>query len=176
VAHNEIGVSCQEVGCTLTYNALRYNTTAVAAFFARGKISRNDIRANQVGFRTRFDPNPGYAHELSLNLIRDNGSGVVVADFGTAYVHDNLFTGNKAGFQVPATDSAPTALLVRNLFVGNYDGVLVRVAGTSLKGNRAVANTRWGFYAVGGKDLGGNIAYRNGQRQQCAGVVCARHR
>jgi copper-binding protein NosD len=176
VAHNEIGVSCQEVGCTLTYNSLRYNTTAVAAFFARGKISRNDIRGNHIGFTTTFDPDPGYAHELSENLIRDNASGVLVSDLGTAYVHDNMFVGNGVGFGVPATGPAPTALLARNLFVRNHDGVLARAAGTSLKGNRAVANLRWGIYAVGAKDLGGNVAYRNGQRQQCAGVVCANHR
>jgi parallel beta helix pectate lyase-like protein len=175
VARNAVGVSCDEVGCTITLSALLTNTTAISTFSTQAKITANYIDGNKVGFDASFDPNPGYANELSHNSIRHNGTGVVLSAYGSGFLHDNYFADNGVGFSVAASDSPPTALLVANRFTRNHDGVLVKAAGMSLKSNRAVDNTRYGIYAVQAKDLGGNIAYGNGFRGQCSGVVCATH-
>jgi parallel beta-helix repeat protein len=46
------------------------------------------------------------------------------------------------------------------------------MAGTSLSGNSARKNTRWGIHAPGAVDLGGNTASGNGNQPQCVGVAC----
>jgi hypothetical protein len=176
VEHNGVGVSCNEVTCTITQSWLRYNTTAIAAFLATGKIALNDIRKNGIGFRTDFDPDPGFAHELALNLFTGNGSAVVVNDVGTVYVHDNLFVANGVGVTVPSPEFTFTAVLVRNAFTRNGDGVFISSAGATLKQNVATYNRGWGIRAVAAVDLGGNIASGNGRSPQCVGVTCASHR
>jgi hypothetical protein len=175
VARNGVGVSCDEVACTITLSALLTNTTAISTFSTTAKITDNYIDYNQVGVDASFDAPTGYANELARNYIRHNTSGVVLSEYGSAYVHDNNFANNVIGFSVPASASPPTALLVSDTFTHNRDGVLVKSAGTSLKGNRAVSNTRYGIYAVKAKDLGGNISYGNGYSPQCSGVRCASH-
>jgi hypothetical protein len=175
VARNGVGVSCDEVSCTITLSALLTNTTAISTFSTTAKITANYIDHNQVGVDASFDQTTGYANELAHNYFRGNTSGVVLSEFGSAYVHDNYFAGNGVGFSVPASASPPTALLVHDVFTHNHDGVLVRSAGISLKANRAVFNTRYGIYAVKAKDLGGNIAYGNGHGPQCTGVSCTSH-
>jgi parallel beta-helix repeat protein len=175
VARNGVGVSCDEVGCTIALSALLNNTTAISTYSTTAKITDNYIDDNQVGVDASFDSTAGYANELARNYIRGNTSGVVLSEYGSAYLHDNHLSGNGIGFSVPASASPPTALLVGNGFTDNHDGVLVKSAGTSLKGNRALDNTRYGIYAVKAKDLGGNIAYGNGHQPQCSGVSCAAH-
>ncbi len=175
VARNGVGVSCDEVGCTITLSALLTNTTAISTFSTTATITGNYIDHNQVGVDASFDSTTGYANEVAHNHIRYNTAGVVLSEYGSAYVHDNYFAGNGIGFSVPASASPPTALLVHDVFTHNHDGVLVKSAGTSLKGNRAVSNTRYGIYAVKAKDLGGNISYGNGHSPQCSGVSCASH-
>jgi hypothetical protein len=175
VEHNDIGVSCQEVGCVISLSALRGNSTAISAFFARGKFWANDVDGNDVGFDISNDLDPGYAHELSHNLVRNDGTGVLLSDAGTAYLHDNLFTTNAIGFSVPVTGSPPTALLVHNVFIRNRNGALILSAGTSLGRNRAVANRGWGIYAVKATDLGGNVSRGNGLHPQCVGIACQAH-
>jgi hypothetical protein len=175
VGRNGVGVSCDEVACTITLSALLANTTAISTFSTTAKITGNYIDHNQVGVDASFDSTTGYANELAHNYIRYNKSGVVLSEYGSASVHDNYFAGNGIGFSVPASASPPTALLVHDVFTHNHDGVLVKSAGTSLKGNRAVGNTRYGIYAVQAKDLGGNIAYGNGHQPQCSGVSCKTH-
>jgi hypothetical protein len=172
---NDVGVSCGETGCAITNNSLHENGTAVAAFFATGAIKGNDFGGNDIGFTTTFDPDPGFAHELSGNTFTGNRSAVVLGDLGTARVHDNVFTKNGVGFTVPSAEPSATALLERNLFTANGNGIFVASAGTSLKQNVAVRNHRWGIYAIGAKDLGGNVAFGNGRNPQCVGVVCRTH-
>jgi Periplasmic copper-binding protein (NosD) len=168
-----VGVSCNSVGCAISQTSLRNNTTAIAAFLAFGKISLNDIRGNDIGFRTDFNPDPGFAHELAANLFTANKSAVVVNDIGSANVHDNLFVANGVGFTVPSPDFTFTARLVRNVFTRNGDAVFVSSAGATLKQNTAVRNRGWGIHAPGAIDLGGNVAHGNGRNPQCVGVACS---
>ncbi|PZS12554.1 MAG: hypothetical protein DLM57_18715 [Pseudonocardiales bacterium] len=173
--HNGVAVSCSEVGCTISQSRLRYNSTAIAAFFAGGKITSNDVSGNGIGFRTDYNPDSRYAHELSSNVFTGNTSAVVVNALGSANLHDNIFTGNGVGFTVPSGDFTTTTLLERNVFTRNGDGVHILAAGTSLKNNAAIKNNRFGIYAIGAVDLGGNVAFGNGHNPQCVGVTCSSH-
>jgi hypothetical protein len=173
---NDVGVSCSEVECVITRSSLHYNTTAIAAFFATGKITRNDIRGNHIGFRTDFNPDPGFAHELALNLFTRNGSAVVVNAFGTAYLHDNRFVANGVGFSVPSRDFTFTARLVRNVFTRNGNGIYVSSAGAALKQNTALHNRGWGIHAPGRPTSAATSPGATAATPQCLGVTCASHR
>ena len=53
------------------------------------------------------------------------------------------------------------------------DGINVLKAPSTLTGNRALHNGRWGIEAVSGlTDGGGNHAAGNGEPAQCLGVAC----
>ena len=79
---------------------------------------------------------------------------------------------NKTGFTTSEEAESFVAVLKRNRFLRNRDGIYVTDGGVSLGANRAIANKRYGIYAPGAIDLGNNRARRNGHSPQCVGVVC----
>jgi len=79
---------------------------------------------------------------------------------------------NRTGFTASEEAESFVAVLKRNRFLRNRDGIYVTDGGVSLGSNRAIANKRYGIYAPGVVDLGGNRARRNGHSPQCVGVVC----
>jgi hypothetical protein len=91
----------------------------------------------------------------------------------------NSFSRN--GVAVLGQDAGPdndyqSTSIAANVFIRNQDGIYLTVGGpegsANIARNLAIRNTRYGIYAPGATDGGGNKAVRNGK--PCVGVECAR--
>ena len=165
------GIRCGDA-CTVTHNVIKTNGEGVSTFGARLTATGNDFVSNDVGYAP--GRNTGGREDVRGNRFLDNGAGVRIFGEGAGFqLHRNLFDGNGIGFLAQETEGDYSALLDRNTFKNNGDGVLATVGSPSLRRNSAVDNTRWGIYAPGAVDLGGNTASGNGNEPQCVGVVCS---
>lgn len=111
-----------------------------------------------------------------MQLLRNTfvGNAVGVETWGQTHLADNEFRRNGRGVVQGDTFLEETRDLVmeRNTFVGNGDGLYAE-GRVYLQGTLAVRNSGWGIFAPNAVDLGGNVAYRNGNDPQCVGLVCA---
>jgi hypothetical protein len=176
ISHEATGVSCQDASCEILNSRIVKNEIGVGSGTGASlDLNHVVVRSNWTGVVTSAF---GGAH-IANSRFTGNDIGVKVVPTSTATVEQSAFGYNKVGVQIPAApddDRAPTADLQANQFRYNRDGLLVtnRNAVTSLGHNTAYSNTRWGLYAAGQvTDLGGNVAFDNGARAQCFGVVCA---
>ena len=164
---NGSAVECQEAGCLLTKNHLTDNDTGISVRTTGATVTGNVLRRNGVGFSGFVALNS----DLKRNRFVGNTTGVELTTSG-ATLTSNVFVKNKTGFTASEEAESFVAALKRNRFLRNRDGIYVTDGGVSLGANRAIANKRYGIYAPGAVDLGGNRARRNGHSPQCVGVVC----
>jgi hypothetical protein len=166
---NENAVSCTASLCDFTGNVFARNGIAVDSFDALATVADNDITGNDVGYQLTASNDEVLGNRFTRNVT---AAQVLGSPFGAVVLRENEFVRNGVGFK--ARDSADTneVTLDRNTFRRNGDGVLVEFPGVGLSRNSAIRNTRWGIYAPGAVDLGGNTARGNGNEPQCVGVVC----
>jgi hypothetical protein len=164
---NGIAVNCGDATCDVAGNVLARNDTAVNSFNAATTLADNAITGNDVGYTTSIS-----VDEVHGNRFTGNGTAAQVGELGRTVLRENVFVRNDVGFTTSDVTETAQVILDRNTFHRNGDGVLVTVPGASLSGNSAIRNTRWGIYAPGAIDLGGNTARGNGNQPQCVGVTC----
>ena len=116
---------------------------------------------------------------IDRSVFVDQTFAGVDANTETMRLTHNLFAANKVGFSSGYLGDPPASgdyTLSQNAFYGNTrDGVFVLEGGgatASLRSNLALDNGRYGFYAPGAVDLGGNRAGGNGSA--CVGISCIR--
>ena len=106
------------------------------------------------------------------SLFLDNGIGVQVFSQGSATLTNNRFKRNGTGV---LGVGGYNVTLTGNRFNENGDGVYLpdddELRTASIGSTNAYQNTRYGIYAPGATDLGGNRAWQNGK--PCVGVVCS---
>ena len=175
---NRIGVGCSESRCTLTRVTIVGGDRGVSSFL--GSLAVRDSVFRGVGTGVDSSQAPGgsgtYADVVTGSRFIGNGIGVSAGFLTHLAVRDSTFTRNDVGVAVPASDPPSdlpaTVELTGNRFARNGDGVYAERAGVRVGDNAALRNTRWGIYAPGAVDLGGNQARGNGESQQCTGVGC----
>ena len=170
LAHNTTALGCSDGGgCALVDSTLRDNGTGVQVDAAGGAELRGSTLArNGVG--------AGCNHadlRLEDDDVRDNGTGVRTYNCSGSVV-GSTFLRNDVGLRGDHdAEWIEGPALQGNTFRRNGDGVLLRSELSTLEGNTAIRNERWGIYAPLSIDLGGNTARGNGNEPQCVGVVCA---
>ncbi len=167
------------------------NTTAVLVYEGAAQVSRSVLvdnpRAVTVGgvgsadvSRTRVVGGDVAltADPLGTVVVRDSavagaGTGLLVQE-GAATVERVAFRRNGVGLRYLGSDWGTTTVR-DSVFDRNGDGILSEADDPALElgGDAATRNARWGIYAPGAVDLGGNSARHNGRDPQCVGVVCA---
>lgn len=153
IKNNDIGVFAGDAGSArITNTAITGNRVGVLAngSFTVGDYSDNNFTDNEVAVL-----HAGFSHRVDAhnNVFTRNGVGISIEDaYGHSNITDNTFTANRDGIYLAylEADSA-TAYIARN---------------------HAVKNKRYGIYAPGAVDGGGNKATKNGE--PCVGVVCTR--
>jgi hypothetical protein len=175
--HNALALHCAAGNCTVSNSRIENNTVGTTSIEAGLVFNDNVFRGN------------GTASEASSlgefsgatytdNSFEANTVGVSIAPNIQVNLIGNRFTQNVVGVKGTDPDGAGVffAGLTNNWFEKNRDGINFALNENSgdavLKGNVAVKNTRYGIYAPGAVDAGGNAASRNGR--PCVGVVCDR--
>jgi hypothetical protein len=167
-AGSETAISCDDADCDVTGNALERNGTALGTFLAGLTAADNDITGNDVGYEGSLS-----GGDLRGNRFRGNGTAVQVGDSARVELRENVFVNNDIGLRVANPEESGTVIADRNTFRQNGDGILVKSAREAiLSRNTAIRNARWGIFAPGAFDRGGNVARDNGNEPQCVGVVC----
>ncbi|GAA4347365.1 right-handed parallel beta-helix repeat-containing protein [Angustibacter luteus] len=172
VTRSQTAFSCDESFCSLRYNTLRGNVVGVTAAVFGADLTGNTVTGSDVAFVT-FGAFGGST--LTGNHLVRNRIGVSVGEFSTVTLRKNVIERNTTGYTADADDPSTdhrSALLDRNLFLRNGDGLVTSNDRTSLRKNVAIDNTHRGIYAPHATDLGGNIAFGNGTSPQCVGVAC----
>ena len=171
VTGSQTAVSCDESFCSLRNNTLRDNFVGVTAAVFGADLTGNTVTGSDVAFVT-FGAFGGSTlagttrAEPDRRLRRRVQHGDPAQD-----VIERNTTGYTAETDDPSTDYR-WALLDRNLFLRNGDGLVTSNHRTSLRKNVAIDNAHKGIYAPHATDLGGNIAFGNGTSPQCVGVAC----
>jgi Right handed beta helix region len=167
--------SCTENGLDVTNSTIKNYATAISGPECVGTISGNTFTGNFVGVSTQlglYDPpsEPPFTHLLN-NRFFGNGIAINAAE-GMTVVGNNL-TANISGFV--SVGNGSSKVVTGNTFSHNLSsGVRATDTGLSVGKNTAISNGRYGIYAPGATDLGGNVASGN-TLTQCVGVVCASH-
>lgn len=175
---NGIGAGCSESGCALTRVTIVGGDTGVSSFLGSLAVRNSVFRGVGTGIdSSQASGAPGsYADVVTGSRFVGNGTGVSAGFLTKLAVRDSTFTRNDVGVAVPAADPPPdlpsAVELTGNRFTRNGNGVYAERTGVRIGDNAALRNTRWGIYAPGAVDLGGNRARGNGESRQCTGVVC----
>lgn len=167
--HNDVGVSCSLGGCTVADSVVRDSTVGVTYFDAELTVMRTLFRWNG----TAADAYGPFGHmNVGESLFLDNRTGVRVGTEGLATLTGNRLKRNGTGV---AGVGGYHVLLTGNRFNENGDGVYLpdddELRTAEIEATNAYQNTRYGIYAPGATDLGGNRAWQNGAA--CVGVVCS---
>jgi hypothetical protein len=175
--HNALALNCAASSCTVTNSRIEDNTVGSttnesAVVFTDSVFRRNGTAssASSIGGLS--------GATYTDNSFEGNTVGVSIGSDMQVTLTGNRFSKNVVGVKGtnPEGRSGFQARLTDNHFVNNRDGIYLAISGSDdyalLKGNVAVNNTRYGIYAPGAEDAGGNRAVRNGK--PCVGVVCAR--
>jgi len=138
-----------------------------------GRIEGNWIARNGIGVRIGFivpptEYAPDGVHVVDNVIAGNAGSGVLVDQtVVTGFAH------RVDGNQVLRNGHSPGSL-VDSLGNPLDDGihVVAPLGAVELVDNRAIRNADFGIYADAAADLGGNVAFANGNPAQCSGVIC----
>ena len=175
LTNNGTGVGCNCYG-SMQQSLLRDNKIGITSLEGGLQLTGNTIKGSEIGSWIWHLGGGSY----SDNNFIDNKVGVQLAELSASVIlQRNSFRRNGVGLTGTASDSGGygTAIVKENRFSENGDGIYLPLDEVDpsyhqIGGNVAIANTRYGIYAPGAQDLGGNVAARNGQ--PCVGVVCAR--
>ena len=165
-------LGCGDGGCTATSSVIKNNVIGVFASDSSVVITNTAVTGNRVGIEV--------GGQFSEGNYSDNtftGNEVAVRHLGFFHTVDarrNVFTGNGVG--IAKMDDYGPAIITGNTFVANGDGLSLTTLGpdaasATVARNLAVRNKRYGIYAPGATNGGGNKAAGNGQ--PCVGVVCS---
>jgi parallel beta-helix repeat protein len=166
---NENGLACSESTCTMTDSRVSGSTRALDSFNGSMVLNHNTIADNTTGYRTSFETQD----VVTGNRFTRNDIAVSIGSLAQAGIRGNTFIANRIGYTLGHDEVEQYQVeLTGNTFSRNGDGIYATNPGTSIGSNTARRNTRWGIYAPGATDLGGNIARGNGNQPQCVGVVC----
>jgi hypothetical protein len=168
------GVWCNGT-CLIDRSLIQRNGTGVFQAEADVALTRSLVLGNGVGSELLGITSGSF----SRNVYARNRTGVLLSG-GTVHLRRNWFIANRVGVTGPPGDHIDYfARIERNVFRWNRNGVYLPAPSQEpylsyheLSGNTAVRNARYGFYAPGATDLGGNTAAANGG--PCVGVVCHR--
>lgn len=173
---NERAVDCSEGMVSVVDSVFRDNGGAVTGAWCSHELSGNTFTGNGTAFAsTMVSPTfTGINDRLEDNRFVGND---VAADLGVgAALRDNEFRRNGTAVTSTTAGSAlevERIVLERNLLVRNGDAIMIDTT-AELGANVALRNTGYGIWAPLARDLGGNVARRNGTEPQCTGVVCSR--
>lgn len=165
-------LGCGDGGCTATNSVIKNNAIGVWAYDSTVRITNTAITGNQVGIEVQGEFSEGYYSGSTFTsnevAVRHNGFSHVLD------ARNNVFTRNGVG--IIKMDGYGRATIARNAFTANGDGIYLTMLGpdaasATVARNTALRNKRYGIYAPGATDGGGNRAARNGQ--PCVGVVCS---
>jgi parallel beta-helix repeat protein len=174
--HNALALNCAASSCTVSNSRIESNTvgntTNDAALLFTDNVFRGNGTASDASSLSGFS-----GATYTDNSFDDNTVGVRIAPGIGVRLTGNRFSNNVVAVKGTDPNGFGTfqAQLTDNRFVGNRDGIYLALNSENsavLKGNVAIRNTRYGIYAPGAEDAGGNRAVRNGK--PCVGVVCAR--
>lgn len=167
-----IGVDCVESDCAIASTVISRAGIGIRSYNSNVTATRSVLTNNGIGFDTESgSPSTGL---FQGNRFAGNRIAVSSDSWNTLGVKKNTFDRNGVGISVlNAGAGFPHIQIMGNRFTRNRDGVYVKQPGTKIGGNTARKNLRWGIYAPGAVDLGGNKASRNGKPQQCVGVRCS---
>lgn len=165
VRHSDSGVSCAVGPCTVERSTFADNNTGVHVYRSRALVTDSTFVRSNWGVHVQ-EGAPGAVMER--NHLADNRIGAHVN--GAMTVRGNTFVRSVIG--VWTEDWAATGQRARveaNVFRAGTHG-LWAAPGTSFRLNLAVDNTGWGIHAPRATNLGGNVAFGNGNEPQC---LCA---
>jgi len=174
--NNEIGFWC-EAECTIRDTVFRRNGVGLLDTY-NANVVRTAFAQNRIGVDAAYyDVVSGTNIEYAS--FDSNEIGVIArAILHSASVRKSLFTRNKVGLTSGSDVDSPTIAAMDNVFTKNYDGIYIKpdveydARNVQLRRNIALRNSRYGIYAPGATDLGGNRGAGNGQA--CVGVTCTR--
>ena len=165
-------MGCAEGSCKATNSVIKNNAVGVWTTDSRTDITNTDVADNGVGVEVEGQFGEGF---YSGSTFTRNEIGVRHRGFQIALdARNNVFTSN--GIAILKLDEYGAATISGNTFTSNGDGIYLTMLGpdegsATVSNNIALRNQRYGIYAPGATDGGGNRAFRNGQ--PCVGVVCA---
>lgn len=176
IDHNQVGLFCGDSsGCTFTDSTFADNRVGTDSNAASSSFTRTVFRGNDVASRADGSCCNGYTADQ--NLYVGNRIGVSVAIETDVTVTNSTFARNDTGITSDKVVQDFIGWIVTvegNRFIGNRNGIyLTPTAGfdtATIGDNLAVRNTRYGIFAPGAIDAGGNREARNGK--PCVGVVC----
>lgn len=194
LANNLIGVDAQSVdGLSIADSTLRNNSSAgVSTFHATNTtVTRSTLRGNGYGLRLGGDSTGSV---ISENTANANSVGIWIGVAHGVTVHDNTANRNDAsGIVVDQDDfvvGSPIGQIVGNTANrnGTNPGSFTDLLGAALDdgihiyapvgiveatANTTNANGDLGIDANVATDGGSNLARRNGNPAQCAGIACS---
>jgi hypothetical protein len=174
--NNGTAMSCDEGGCRASNSIIENNVVGVTAFDGGVELTKTALTGNGVGSKSFGALSSGTYTESTFtrNKIAVQYGGVL----SSLSARNNVFTANGVGIlgkDAVEDNDYQSSRITDNDFIENDDGIYVTVYGPEgsvyIAGNTALKNKRYGIYAPGATDGGGNKAAGNGQ--PCVGVVCA---
>lgn len=170
--------ACNENGLDVTNSTIRNYGTAIFGPECVATVSGNTFTGNFVGISTQLGLYDPPSEDTPFTHIANNrffGNGIAINAAEGMTVQGNNFTANISGFVGAATGPGAPKIVTGNTFSHNTSsGIHATNSDLSVGTNTATSNGRYGIYAPGAHDLGGDVAFGNGSTQ-CVGVVCASH-
>jgi hypothetical protein len=180
LSKNIVAMICDGGTCGVTDSILHDNRRAVTVWEGSIEVTGSLISGSEVGLTTQ-----AFLDGATLRYSAFTGNKVAVQLNGggmqSLFAHRNVFTANGTGVrgEVPQYENESdhrTITLTENTFLANSDGVYLPIgppeARAVIARNIAVKNKRYGIYAPGATDGGGNKVVGNGR--PCVGVACSR--
>lgn len=166
------GIStCSETDVTITDSIVKNYAQPISGYYCTVNLTGNTFSNNKGGVLGRVTDGfmPGDVNTtVADNTFTANG---IAINSGAMRVTGNTFGKNATG--VLAEDPENTTVTDNTFSANTSSGLRTLGAGMTVGGNNAVNNGRYGIYAPGAIDLGGNTASGNGMSPECVGVVCS---
>ncbi|WP_156043853.1 hypothetical protein [Cellulomonas sp. URHE0023] len=158
----------------LTDSRLTNNGVGISSAWTGTHVSRSVLKSNGVAIQTDSggDVFGEWTDSIADSTFVDNGTALQLGVNATVTGNDFRRNEHAVDSRTGGSFLEATIALEANSLTHNGDAIYVD-GPSSLKDNRAIANTGIGIYTPRATDLGGNVAYRNGVSPQCTGVVCA---
>lgn len=167
-------VTCTDGGLDVTRSSFaRAPGAAISQVDCNGSTVRHSLftRNGTAYVSSAF---PSVPDQLTGNTFLANTVGLQPR--AGAVVRNSLFLRNTQALVIPDDFTGSARYTIESsTFTRNVDAVLIDAV-ASISAVRATSNSGWGIYAPNAVDLGGNVAYRNGNDPQCVGVSCSGRR
>jgi hypothetical protein len=167
------GVQNSEGSFNIDHSTFDNVKVGVNSYF--GPVNLTDVTI--TGAITAYEADYHSDATLTNDTFSHDFTGVELDTITVVNVKGGLFEYNNASLFVnPSNGGFPSTIKVNaaKFYKNTANGVVLAVAGSSLKNVRAIDNAGHGMVVIAGTiDGGGNIAYGNAASPQCVGILCA---